>query len=365
MTNPNDAVGTNAAYGGRTSVNAFNDSLGAFSRGILSGWVASAGGGMSVDIGGDGTNRDIAIAQDNVGNKTTVNNISGSPINVEIATAPATNSRIDAIVVYVDSPATGVDTVADNPSACGIIAVAGTPAATPLTPTDGDIRTAITADGASGSTAYYAVIAQITVAANVTVIDAGAISQLNSLYATVGQDNFRTSSINGSKLQDLSVTNSKIAGAAIKSFNIDWTTMPFNYSTSEIDTKQTWIDGKIIYRKVISGSGIIPNSFDHNISNIDTVVKVTFIANYSNEWRPIPWLFTQSDSYGAASWAGGFYLSSTKVMFQGGSNLNSTSSYHVIIEYTKSGGAKSVEDNNTRSLPEESESEVTEDIPKK
>lgn len=225
MTNPNDAVGTNAAYGGRTSVNAFNDSLGAFTRGILSGWGASAGGGMSVDIGGDGTTRDIAVAVDNIGNKTTVNNISGSPINVPIATAPASNSRIDAIVVYVDNPASGVSTVADNPSACGIIAVEGTPAASPTAPTDADIRTAITADGASGSTAYYAVIAQITVAANVTVIDAGAISQLNNLYATVGQDNFRTSSINGSKLQDLSITNSKIGGAAVKSSNIDFTTL--------------------------------------------------------------------------------------------------------------------------------------------
>ena len=80
MANPNNAIGTNAAFGGRTSPNAFNDVLGAFkNRGILSGWVCSPNSGMSVVLGGDGINRDVAIAEDNAGNKTTVNNISGSP----------------------------------------------------------------------------------------------------------------------------------------------------------------------------------------------------------------------------------------------------------------------------------------------
>ena len=54
MTNPNNAVGTNAAYGGRTSVNAFNDDLTIYSRGILSGWACSPKSGMTVQIGGNG-----------------------------------------------------------------------------------------------------------------------------------------------------------------------------------------------------------------------------------------------------------------------------------------------------------------------
>ena len=69
MTNPNNAIGTNGAYGGRTSVNAFNDNLAIYQgRGILSGFAVSPNAGMSVAIGGNGTTRDVAIAEDNIGN---------------------------------------------------------------------------------------------------------------------------------------------------------------------------------------------------------------------------------------------------------------------------------------------------------
>ena len=128
MTNPNNAVGTNAAYGGRTSVNAFNDDLTIYSRGILSGWNCSPKSGMTVQIGGNGADRDAAVAEDNAGNKTSINNISGSPIDVTIPAAPATNNRIDLIVAYADNPPSGTSTVVDNPAACGIIVVSGTAA---------------------------------------------------------------------------------------------------------------------------------------------------------------------------------------------------------------------------------------------
>lgn len=167
-TNPNNAVGTNAAYDGRTSVKAFNDGIGAYSRGILSGWACSPSTGMTVSLGGDGTTRDIAIAEDAGGNKTTVNNISEAPINVTMSAAPSTNSRIDVIVAYVDNPPQGAATSIDNPGACGLIAVDGTAAADPVAPNDSAIRTAITADGASGATAYYVVLATITIASGTT-----------------------------------------------------------------------------------------------------------------------------------------------------------------------------------------------------
>lgn len=168
MTNPNNAVGTNAAYNGRTSVKAFNDGVGAYSRGIISGWACSPNTGMTVSLGGDGNTRDVAIAQDSGGNKTTINNISESPINVTLSAAPASNSRIDAIVAYVDNPPQGSATVIDNPAACGLIAVEGTVAASPVAPNESAIRTAITADGASGATAYYVVLANITIANGTT-----------------------------------------------------------------------------------------------------------------------------------------------------------------------------------------------------
>lgn len=170
MTNPGNAVGTNAAYDGRTSVNAFNDSLAAYNKGVLSGWVCEPDTGLTVVLGGDGHTRDVAVAESPAGDKTSINNISGSPVPVTLASAPGTNSRIDAIVAYVDNPAQGDGGTADNPGACGLIAVAGTVASSPVAPNDSAIRTAITADGASGPTAYYVVLATVTVTSGTTDI---------------------------------------------------------------------------------------------------------------------------------------------------------------------------------------------------
>ena len=178
MTNPNNAIGTNAAYSGRTSVNAFNDVLSAFSRGVVSGWACVPNSGLTVSLGGDGSTRDVAIAVDNTGNATTINNISNSPVDVTISSAPASNSRIDLIVAYVDNPPQGVSTTADNPAACGLVVVKGTVAASPVAPNESVIRTAITSDGASGTTAYYVVLAQILIATGTTTLTSDNIQNI-------------------------------------------------------------------------------------------------------------------------------------------------------------------------------------------
>lgn len=203
-TNPNNTVGTNAAYSGRTSVNAFNDGLAAYSRGVLSGWACSPSTGLKVQLGGASTVRDVAVAVDNAGNRTTINNISGAPIEMTISAAPSTNSRIDAIVAYVDNPAEGVSTVADNPAACGMIVVKGTAAASPVEPNETMIRSAITADGASGVTAYYAVLATVKIASGTT--------DLTSANIAAGPS------------------------AAIGSQNIDWTTLEKREVTVTLDS---------------------------------------------------------------------------------------------------------------------------------
>lgn len=179
MTNPGNAVGTNAAYGGRTSVNAFNDILSAFSGpGILSGWRVSPKTGMTIQLGGDGVNKDVAVAEDDVGNRTSINNISGQPIDLAIAEAPSLGQRIDKIVAYVNNPPEGTTTVVDNPGACGLIKVEGEVAANnPTAPTESDIRTAIGADGGSSSTSYYVVLATILVTEGMTDITATNITQ--------------------------------------------------------------------------------------------------------------------------------------------------------------------------------------------
>jgi hypothetical protein len=181
-TNPNNAVGTNGAFGGRTSVNALNDVLAAFSgSGILSGWKCVPSSGMTVAIGGqDNTIRDVAIAEDPYGNRTTINNISQAPISVTISPSSTSSHRYTSIVAYVNSPTDASDTSLDNPTVAGIIAVDGTPTgiASPLFhPTDAQIRTAITADGGTGSAAYYVKLADILVEWNLTVITSTYILQ--------------------------------------------------------------------------------------------------------------------------------------------------------------------------------------------
>lgn len=197
-TNPNNAVGTNGAYGGRTSVEALNDALGGLTRGVLSGWACAPNSGLTVSLGGNGSTRDVAIAQDNAGNKTTINNISGSPVDVTLSAAPGSNSRIDAIVAYVDNPPAGTSTSVDNPAACGIIAVAGTASSSPVVPNDSTIRSAITSDGASGATAFYVVLATVTVNHGATDITSGDITVGNSAQ------------IGGTQIADGSVTSDKI-----------------------------------------------------------------------------------------------------------------------------------------------------------
>lgn len=182
MTNPGNAVGTNGAFGGRTSVNALNDDLSAFiDRGVLSGWGCIPSGGLTVALGGNGVKRDVAIAMDDVGNRTTVNNISENPINLTLPAAPNSGQRIDAIVAYVNNPPQGSSTAMDNPQACGLIAVSGAAVAqNPVAPTDSTIRSAITADGASGSTAYYVVLTTVKVSAGMTDIVANNITTITT-----------------------------------------------------------------------------------------------------------------------------------------------------------------------------------------
>lgn len=228
MTNPNNAIGTNGAFDGRTSPNALNDLTAAFTRGIVSGWNCEPKSGMTVQLGGSASVRDVALAEDNAGDKLTINNRSGAPVEITLDGAPATNNRIDAIVAYVDNPSTGDGNTTDNPTSCGIIAVSGTVAANPTAPTDEQIRSAITTDGATGGVAYYVILATIRVGTSVTTIGSGVITQ-GTLAA----------------LADGSVTTDSLADGAVTSGKVDWSTFKFqapDYSngTSISNSTNTW-----------------------------------------------------------------------------------------------------------------------------
>ena len=206
MTNPNDAIGTNAAYGTRTSVNAFNDMAQIVNgRGILSGFAVVPKTGMIVSVGGSAGTRDVAIAEDNLGNRVCLNNRLASEIDITIPAASVSSDRYDAIVVYENNPAQASDTTPDGPGVCGIIVVSGNSTGV----SEAQIRSAITADGGTGSVAYYATLATIKVTAGMTTITSGSISQ-NIVDTSIS---VHDGAITTPKLANGAITDAKLASA--------------------------------------------------------------------------------------------------------------------------------------------------------
>lgn len=316
-TNPNNSVGTNGAFGGRTSVNAFNDIMGAFqSRGVLSGWGISPSSGMTVSVGGNGTTRDVAVAEDASGNKTSVNNISGAPILVTLDSAPASNSRYDAIVVYVDKPPMG-NATQDNPECCGIIPVTGTAASSPSYPSDATIRSAITADGASGATAYYAILGYVLVASGTTTITSGMVT--NGAGAAIGSN--------------------QIDNGAVTSQKVDWSSITYG---AERIIGYLSSSNKPIYEREFSGSLSVPSgSYSNATTLINGVDKLLFSYGYmerNSTQFPLSYINTpvfSSSPVGLNEFARIYRASNNSVALQANSTTARDYTYDVFLWYTK------------------------------
>lgn len=100
-----------------------------------------------------------------------------------------------------------------------------------------------------------------------------------------------------------------------------------SYSTAESETGGTWIDGKKIFRKVVS----LPQGSSVDISswNVDTPIKVFGSAVYSNTRQAFPHFGTSREIY---SWA--FSKSSLRAVSVGWSS--SWTNAYIVCEYTKS-----------------------------
>ena len=224
MTNPNNTVGTNAGYNGRTTPNAFNAIMQLLNGpGVLSGWNCRPKTGMVIQIGGVAGTPDIGTAEEPGGNRTAIVNRTGTPVEITLAGAPATNNRYDTIVAYVNNPQQGIGaTDVDFPSQTGIIAVSGTVAASPARPTDAQIKAAITSDGGDGATAYWVKLAHIYVGQGVTSITAGNITQgdASNVDAIIADGAVTTA-----KLASSAVTTAKIANNAVDHTKINWDSM--------------------------------------------------------------------------------------------------------------------------------------------
>ena len=119
--------------------------------------------------------------------------IAADATNTIAITAAASSDRIDSIVAYIDNSVTPVTTVVDNTNnILKFVAVAGTPAATPVAPSSATIQTAI------GAGNPYMVLWDVTIPANATALNAAtftdkrtiasnldAISALNTAVSTL------------------------------------------------------------------------------------------------------------------------------------------------------------------------------------
>ena len=259
FTNPGKIVRLRSRPNGRGSVYEANmwaqqHSDGLFSgRGVVRNTVAD----MNVLVGGTTDNPDVVLGRLPSGFLIALDIVGQQVIRI---TAPSSNKRIASVVAYSDNIAlNSTDTnTTGSPSSCGLIVVYGSTSATPVAPTESQIRQAVTQDGATGSQAVIAVIANITTESSTTTITDEMIA------------------INYGKLS---------------SHSIDLTTMPDNkYTTAEQDTGKKWVNGKSIYQKSITfnttGSGAEETGANNeNFSYIDTLISLDAILNMPNGER--------------------------------------------------------------------------------
>lgn len=79
--------------------------------------------------------------------------------------------------------------------------------------------------------------------------------------------------------------------ATVTGTNIDWSTTAQSYSTTEVDTGATWIDGKPIYKKTFSFTLANADSttINHGISNFGLLIKFEgTVVQSSAKNVPIP-----------------------------------------------------------------------------
>lgn len=89
---------------------------------------------------------------------------------------------------------------------------------------------------------------------------------------------FDTDSINDDLIDKTKFIKNTNTNSAVNSYSCNYVNNANTYSTSEVNTGKTWIDGKDIYRKVIQ---LTQQSQAHNISNLSQVVNYTAILpNY-------------------------------------------------------------------------------------
>lgn len=105
-----------------------------------------------------------------------------------------------------------------------------------------------------------------------------------------------------------------------------------HYSTDEINTKQRWIDGKPIYRKVVD-LGTLPNNTTatvaHGISSFDTMLP--FRGRAYNGSRTINLPHADTTAVGIVE----IWVDATNINIDINQDYTQYDDAHLILEYTK------------------------------
>ena len=306
FTNPGKIVRLRSRPNGRGSAYEANmwaqqHSDGLFSgRGVIRNTVAD----MNVLVGGTTDNPDVVLGKLPSGFLIALDIVGQQVIRI---TAPSSNKRIASVVAYSDNIAlNSTDTnTTGSPSSCGLIVVYGPTSATPVAPTESQIRQAVTQDGATGSQAVIAVIANITTESSTTTITDEMIA------------------INYGKLS---------------SHSIDLTTMPGNkYSTTEQDTGQKWLNGKNIFRQTFEVNtrslGNVEQVIDISLPKTSslTIIKTEGGIRAGADFYPIEYINPNAPSGQNSQLKVTFYNGSWQLRF----NTGSVGVLSVTIYYTK------------------------------
>ena len=242
-----------------------------------------------------------------------------SDTSVTIDTANTANPRIDTVVIYEDT-SVAIPTVEASYWQDGAggrfktVSLPGTAAASPVALSDANIQSAI------GAGKPWTRLADITVPANSTTI-------LNSNIA----DKRRIVSPNVSNYGTAGVLTTDASG------NVS---AAGNYSTSEVSTNTTWIDGKPIYRITFTGT-ITAAATTRNITNITVsgigkIIKASgYMATSSESAISIGSSWTNATGAETYNYAGVQNVSGGISLINMADSARTNQPYAITIEYTK------------------------------
>lgn len=306
FTNPGKIVRLRSRPNGRGSVYEANMWAQQHSDGLFSGHgvVRNTVADMNVLVGGTTDNPDVVLGRLPSGFLIALDIVGQQVIRI---TAPSSNKRIASVVAYSDNIAlNSTDTnTTGSPSLCGLIVVYGSTSATPVAPTESQIRQAVTQDGATGSQAVIAVIANITTESSTTTITDEMIA------------------INYGKLS---------------SHSIDLTTMPGNkYTTAKQDTGQKWVNEKPIFRQVLTvntrAQGNVEQIIDIDLPKNSSlqIIKTEGGIRAGADFYPIEYINPNAPSGQNSQLKVTFYNGSWQLRF----NTGSAGVLTVIVYYTE------------------------------